>query len=568
MCSFKFFLPIVFIFSILSCKNNSGDRNIARFYSFSYQGNNSFYTDNPIDSCQYYNPILSGFYPDPSICKKGDDFYLVNSSFSFFPGIPIFHSTNLTDWEQLGYVLNRPNQLKLDSLDISQGVFAPAITYNRCNDTFYLIGTVVGGGNNFIVKTKNPEGDWSEPIWLPEIAGIDPSLFIDENGKAYIVHNSEPEGGSLYDGHRAIRMWQYDLESDKITGESTILVNGGTDIRKKPIWIEGPHLYKIKDYYYLMCAEGGTAENHSEVIFRSKKVNGPFIPYNNNPILSQRQLNENRAYPVTSTGHADLIQDNNGDWWSVFLACRPYDDNLYNTGRETFLLPVKWKNSWPVILDNEESVPLIGKRAKLKNRLPLNKILAKGNFFKFDDFDKENLDFEWNFIRTPKQKWYNINTKEKCLEIDLIKTNIQEKSNPAFIGRRQQHDSFEVVSKMIFNAKKHQEAAGLVCFQNESNYLFFGKIQVGEKCYLQLEAALPEGQKNQKKILKQFEINNKKKELYLKIIGKGRYYDFYYTFDNSDWICFEKDVDASLLSTKKAGGFVGTYIGMYASANH
>ena len=170
---------LFFFFVLLACTSNIEFKNKARFYSFSYQGKDSFFKDNPLASNEFYNPILPGFYPDPSICKKGDDFYLVNSSFSFFPGIPVFHSTNLTDWEQLGYVLDCPSQLNLDGLAISEGVFAPAITYNKFNDTFYVIGTVVQGSWNFIVKAKDPAGPWSEPIFLPQIEQIDPSLFID-----------------------------------------------------------------------------------------------------------------------------------------------------------------------------------------------------------------------------------------------------------------------------------------------------------------------------------------------------------------------------------------------------
>ncbi|WP_218972231.1 glycoside hydrolase family 43 protein [Labilibaculum filiforme] len=563
----KGFLLILILSWFSSCSFHEMARNSASFSYFKYEGKDSFYTDNQLDSNEFYNPILPGFYPDPSICKKGDDFYLVNSSFSFFPGIPIFHSTNITDWEQLGHVLNRPSQLNLDSLGISQGVFAPAISFNKFNDTFYLIGTVVGGKNNFIVKTKDPAGKWSEPIWLPKIEGIDPSLFIDEDGKAYIVHNSEPNEEALYDGHRAIRMWQYDLATDKVIGKGKVLVNGGTDIRKKPIWIEGPHLYKIKDYYYLMCAEGGTAEDHSEVIFRSKEVEGPYISYENNPILSQRQLSSDREYPVTCTGHADIIQDNNGDWWGVFLGCRPYGDNYFNTGRETFLLPVSWKDGWPVFLEADKAVGLIQEKTGLVSTIEESDLVPNGIFTKTDYFDSDTLGLEWNFIRTPHTKWYRINSQKNVLEIDLIETNIYEKGNPAFIGRRQQHANFEVQVAMEFNPVKDKEVAGLVCFQNESHHFFFGKVQEKGKTYLHLEKAISGGKTPEKLVINQLELIDNSK-VSLKIEGKGKYYNFYYSLDAENWILFAGNIDASILSTKIAGGFVGTYIGMYASSNH
>lgn len=555
------------VFVLLACTPGGDIQNKVRFYSFSYQGEDSFYTDNSLDSNEFYNPILPGFYPDPSICKKGDDFYLVNSSFSFFPGIPVFHSTDLSNWEQLGHVLDRPSQLNLDGLAISEGVFAPAITYNKFNDTFYVIGTVVQGSWNFIVKAKDPAGPWSEPIFLPQIEQIDPSLFIDEDGKAYIVHNSEPDGEALYDGHRTIRMWQYDLATDKVIGDGKVIVNGGTDISKKPIWIEGPHLYKIKGYYYLMCAQGGTAEDHSEVIFRSENVNGPYISYENNPILSQRQLSSDREYPVTCTGHADIIQDKNDNWWGVFLGCRPYGDNYFNTGRETFLLPVSWKDGWPVFLESDKAVGLVQEKTGLVSTIEEANIVSNGNFTKTDHFDSDTLGLEWNFIRTPHTKWYRINPQEKFLEIDLIETNIYEKGNPAFIGRRQQHANFEVQVEMEFHPVKDKEVAGLVCFQNESHHFFFGKVQEKGKIYLQLEKAVPGDSESGKQLIKQLELMDNSK-VSLKIEGKGKYYNFYYSFDAETWILFAGNIDASLLSTKIAGGFVGTYIGMYASSNH
>ena len=194
-------------------------------------------------------------------------------------------------------------------------------------------------GGNFFVTAKDPKGPWSAPIWLKEIDGIDPSFFFDDNGKAYIVNNGPPEGAPLYNGHRAIWIQEFDLAANKLIGPRKVIVNGGVDIAKKPIWIEGPHLYRIKGWYYLMCAEGGTEAGHSEVIFRSKSPWGPFEPGPNNPILTQRDLPKDRANPVTNAGHADLIEMKDGSWWAVFLASRPYSGFRYNTGRETFLLP-------------------------------------------------------------------------------------------------------------------------------------------------------------------------------------------------------------------------------------
>ena len=305
----------------------------------------------------YTNPILAGFYPDPSICRAGDDYYIVNSSFAYFPGLPIFHSKDLVSWKQVGNAMDRPEQLPLIGAGVSRGLFAPAISYYK--GKFYIVCTLIDRGGNFVITADNPAGPWSNPTYIREVNGIDPSLFFDEtNDKAYIIYNSEPPGRkSLWNGHRTIRMYEFDYNNKKVLGEEKLLINGGVDTAKHPVWIEAPHIYHINDWYYLMCAEGGTGYNHSEVIFRSKSPEGPFQPWDKNPILTQRHLSRSRKNPVTTAGHADLVQTKNGDWYAVYLACRPYEGDLYNIGRETYLNPVTWTDDgWPVILKGDEVV--------------------------------------------------------------------------------------------------------------------------------------------------------------------------------------------------------------------
>ncbi|MGZ5287187.1 MAG: family 43 glycosylhydrolase, partial [Flavisolibacter sp.] len=203
----------------------------------------------------YTNPILSGFYPDPSICRAGDDYYIVNSSFAYFPGLPIFHSKDLVSWKQIGHAMDRPEQLNTMGAGVSRGLFAPAISYHK--GVFYIVCTLIDKGGNFVITAKDPAGPWSDPVWLKEVDGIDPSLFFDEDDKAYIIYNSiPPDNVSLWDGHRTIRMYDFDYKNLKVTGEEKLVVNGGTDISKKPVWIEGPHIYNINGWYYLLCAEG------------------------------------------------------------------------------------------------------------------------------------------------------------------------------------------------------------------------------------------------------------------------------------------------------------------------
>ncbi len=529
----------------------------ASFEYFEYQGKDAFYQQKINHKTQYFNPILGGFYPDPSICRKGDDYYLVNSSFSYFPGIPIFHSKDLVNWKQIGYVLDRPSQLNLTGIRLSGGIYAPAITYNKNNDTFYLVTTCVDGIGNFVVKTKDPAQGWSDPVLLPKVGGIDPSLFFDDNGKAYLVHNDEPEGPPQWNGHRAIRMHEYDVATDQ-TGTSKIIIDGGVDKSTNPVWIEGPHIYKKDGYYYLMAAEGGTSENHSEVIFRSKDVWGEYIPAKNNPILTQRDLPENRQNKVTSTGHADIIEDANGSWWAVFLACRPYEKNYYNTGRETFLLPVKWESGFPVILPKGQPVPLVVNKKGLQ---PGGDLLS-GNFVWQDNFDNAVLNLKWNFIRTPDNKFYQINNGK--LELTLQNRSIKDICTPSFMGVRQQSLVFEATTQLKFVPGNENELAGVVCFQDERHNFILGKTIRNNQQVMVLEKT--EGEIFQTITTIPIASQNLDKDVFLKVMGNEGRYSFYIAFEKNQWQAVAENVDATILSTAKAGGFVGTYLGMYATA--
>ncbi|HEY1113257.1 MAG TPA: glycoside hydrolase family 43 protein, partial [Chitinophagaceae bacterium] len=338
-------LILVFLFlGASSQESRKASKSAPVFTDFTYRGDDRIYKDNPLKADEFYTPILQGCYPDPSITRKGKDYYLVNSSFSMFPGVPIFHSNDLVNWKQVGHVLDRPSQLKVQTAGVSAGIYAPAIAYNPNNDFFYMITTQIASGiGNMVVKTKDPAKGWGEVIKL-QFDGIDPSLFFDDNGKAYVVHNdAPPKGTEQYNGHRVIKIWEYDVQKDQvIQGSDKIIVNGGVDITQKPIWIEGPHIYKKNGRYYLMCAEGGTGGWHSEVIFVSDHVMGPYKPANNNPILTQRHFPKNRANKMDWTGHADMVEGPDGKYYAVFLGIRPNEKDRVSTGRETFLLPVDW----------------------------------------------------------------------------------------------------------------------------------------------------------------------------------------------------------------------------------
>lgn len=546
----------------LATVNGKTDKNVPTFSQFTYQGNDKIYKENPLAADEFYTPILQGCYPDPSITRKGNDYYLVNSSFAMFPGVPIFHSTDLVNWKQIGHVLDRKSQLKVEDCGISMGVYAPAISYNPHNDTFYMITTQFSGGfGNIVVKTKDPMKGWSDPIKL-KFDGIDPSLFFDDNGKAYVVHNDAPaKGKELYNGHRVIKIWEYDTEKDQvIPGTDKVIVNGGTDITKKPIWIEGPHLYKKNGRYYLMCAEGGTGGWHSEVIFSGDSPTGPFKAAPNNPILTQRYFAKDRTNKVDWAGHADLVEGPNGKYYGVFLAIRPNEKGLVNTGRETFILPVDWSGEYPVFENG--LVPLACKLkmpAGVENKTGKDDYFPNGNFTFEDKFISNDLDLRWIGLRGPREDFISI-AKKGGLKINPFTTQIKEVKPTSTLFYRQQHNHFTATTTMQYRPDTEDALAGLTCYQNEKFNYVFG-VTKKDKDYILLLAKTEKGKTT---IIASTKIDIKK-PVSLQVEAKGNDYRFNYAIDNATFVNLGGTVSGDILSTDVAGGFTGALIGLYAT---
>jgi xylan 1,4-beta-xylosidase len=506
------------------------------------------------------NPILKGFYPDPSIVKVGPDYYLINSTFSYFPGLPVFHSQDLKNWKQIGNVIHRPTQMNFMGHRMTRGLFAPTIDYH--DGTFYVTCTLIDRGGNFVVTAKNPAGPWSDPTFLPEVRGIDPSLYFDDDAKVYIMYNSDPpDNKSLYDGHRTIRMYEFDPVNLKVMGEEKILVNGGVDISKKPVWIEAPHILKVDGWYYLYAAEGGTSVNHTEVVLRSKSVWGPYIPYEHNPILTQMHLPPDRKHPVTSAGHAQFVDGPDGKMYAVFLAVRPYRDNYYNTGRETFIAPVEWKDGWPIINPDHEEIQYYYDvnypEVKQENALP-----QSGNFQYTLTFEKE-LDPALVFLRTVDSSSFSL-AKSKGLTLKLKPETCMELGNPSFIGKRQQHLFCTTETEVDFSAKSESEKAGLIIFQDENHFYYLCKSVDKGKAVVQLFKSNAEGKVMD--LMAQAPLKGKGKVM-LRIKAEGEQYSFGYAEKPNNWILMKDNVDGTFLSTQVANSFIGCVFGMYATSS-
>ena len=514
----------------------------------------------------YVNPILAGYFPDPSIVRVGEDFYLVNSTFAHFPGIPVHHSRDLVNWTQIGNVIDRPSQLDFDSLGVSRGVFAPTIEYHAPTKTFYVLNTCVDCGGNFLVTATNPAGPWSDPVWLRGVGGIDPSIFFDDDGRAYILNNDAPPERPRYEGHRAIWIREYDLAARRVVGEKTVLVNGGIDIATKPIWIEGPHIYKKDGKYYLVCAEGGTAVGHSQVVLRSDRVTGPYEPWSGNPILTQRHLDPARPFPITSAGHADLVELPNGDWWATFLAVRPYEGDRYNTGRETFLMPVRWTpDGWPVITSGTEQIPYVAKRPALPlQRAPTPP--THGNFTHRDELEGPELGMHWLMVRTPRERWWDFTTAPGALTLRARPQHLGEPAQPSFVGRRQQHQRATATTAMRYAPAKSGDVAGLVAFQNDWHFYLLGVSldDEGRPAVRLWRRAGKMAEANGTLVASTPVRIEDDAPIFLRIVARGGRYDFFYATRPDRWTRLHGDDDATILSTEKAGGFVGTLLGLYA----
>lgn len=532
---------------------------VARFQWFDYRGQ-----ADTAPGGSFTNPILPGFYPDPSIVRVGQDFYLVNSTFSWFPGIPVFHSRDLVHWQQIGNAIDRPDQLDFSGIGMSRGIFAPDISYH--DGTFYIVTTAVDSGGNFVITAKDPRGPWSDPVFLPSVGGIDPSLFFDSDGSAWIVNNREPAGPARYDGHRAIWLQRFDSSALKVTGAPRPLIDGGIDPATKPVWIEGPHIFRTGGHYYLTAAEGGTSVNHSQVVLRADRVEGPYRrpPASVNPILTQRDLDPRRPLPITSAGHADPVQLADGRWWAVFLATQPYRDNLYNTGRETFLLPMTWRNGWPNILPKGAAIPRTLPLPFVSARRSANAAAMRGDQA-FDPFDGTRLGLEWMTMRTPRVAHWRVSGG--VLAMTPSAAGIGDHAQPGFVARRQRHRNAMASTALVFTPADGDEA-GLAAVQDDDHFLGLGLTRTGGKFVIRgFRRASPQQPASGVTIASAPVAMKAGEPVRLRIVARGGAYDLDYAIGQAKWSSLARDVDGTILSTEISGGFTGTMIGPYARAS-
>lgn len=492
----------------------------------------------------FQNPILPGFHPDPSVCRVGEDYYLVNSTFEWFPGLPVYHSKDLVNWELIGYGITRSDQVELPvGLGNSMGVFAPTIRYHE--GTFYIINTCVQCEGNFYITATDPAGPWSDPVWLGS-PGIDPSLFWDDDGRCYYVGHGNLSGKQEWPSQQGAWMQELDLEQGKLVGQRKQLTHGHANNAQ---WTEGPHLYKIDGKYLLLVAEGGTDFHHSVTFHNSDELWGPYVANYSNPAITHRHLGKD--YPVHAVGHADLVQTQNGEWWSVMLAKRRVDGYTL-LARESFMTPVNMEEHDGVLTPVYN--PGIGHLLMEQKRpdlpwSPVNPIPAR------DEFEDEELALQWNFLRTPYEKWYNL--EDGSLFIRLRPEVADSLVNPSLIARRIQHHCFSAATHLTFSPKKEHEHAGLIIYRNSQNH--FQMVKSRNDLVLirtfegksRIEARIPYDEK----------------EVVFSVKADGLDVSFLYGPSPEELTQIGSVQSMVLVSDEVTKKFNGPYIGMYASSN-
>ena len=493
----------------------------------------------------YRNPVIPGFHPDPSVVRVGSDYYLVTSSFEFFPGVPVFHSRDLVHWRPVGHALTRDSQLPLAKARASGGIYAPTIRHHA--GTFYVVTTNVDGGGNFYVTARDPAGPWSEPVWIREQGGIDPSLFFDEDGTVYLTTNGGAPGGQ---GPRGIYQSTIDLGTGRLLTPPRH-VWSGTGGR----YPEGPHLYRIHGRYYLMISEGGTEYGHMVTIARSDSPWGPFEPCPRNPFFTHR--NTEMDVPIQGTGHADLVQDHEGKWWMAFLAFRPVGGSYWHhLGRETYLAPLKWDaDAWPVVNDGETVTPEMSVRGLPAAPWPQPE--TRTGF-------ALPLGPEWTHLRNPNRSSYALDERPGWITLRGGAAGLEAAASPTWLGRRQQHLACTASARLDFMPARDGEEAGVTVYRShEHRYeiavgrtggrrVVFVRQTIGPSLQAVTASAPIEG----------------REPVVLRIEAKADTYSFSYGLGEAprEWTPLGS-APTRFLSTEVAAGFTGAFLALYATGN-
>lgn len=492
---------------------------------FEQQRTNS---DKEVDMLIYNNPVIKGFYPDPSVCKVNDTYYLVCSSMQYFPGVPLFESKDLINWIPIGHCLTRESQIQLNQVNSSGGVFAPTIRYH--NGRFFMTTTNDTTRQNFYVWTDDIYGEWSEPVYVDQ-GGIDPDLYFEDDSVYFMSNGMDDEGIS------GIVQCRIDIETGrKLTPSRSVWK--GTGGR----YLEAPHLYKINGWYYLLAAEGGTEFGHMAIYARGASPSGPFEAYPQNPVLTNRNLG---GYEVQTVGHGDLVQDESGNWWMLHLGFRQIGQWIpfHHLGREVFLTPVTFgEDGW--FTAGYEGTTLSQFET---DRIPANVIQQEKTIYTFENTD---FDIDWCYLRHPYKDNYSFQSNKLTLKGTEI--SLDQADSPTIIGIRQR--DFKAV--MACDVSLTEGEAGITFYMDENHHYDFA-IRKGSRGY---EVIIRLNVGDLKSIVASSDIVGNKASLVIE--ASHTHYRFMLRVDGND-IDLGK-AQTKYLSSEVAGGFTGVIIGLYA----
>jgi xylan 1,4-beta-xylosidase len=498
------------------------------------------------------NPILTGFHPDPCICRKGDDFYIANSSFQWWPGVPIHHSRDLVNWELVGYGLSRRSQLDMERIPDSGGIWAPALSYCAHDGLFYLVYTNVNRPSryapietpNYVVTAEDPCGPWSEPVFLNR-TGFDPSIFHDDDGRSWMInmHLGYRPGQPFFDG---LLLQEYDREEHELVGSITNVFRG-TDLGGT----EGPHLMKRGQYYHIICAEGGTGYHHALTMARSKNLLGPYEVHPDNPIMTALGTDS----PIQKSGHGNLVETPSGQWYGVFLCGRPNKEKRCILGRETAIERGAWGDDGWFRFDSPN--PRVEAPAPDLPEAPVDAVAVR------DHFQTPSLDFQWNTLRMPHGDEVSLADRADHLRLYGTPFEIETNNQQALVARRIQHHRFDAATVMEYTPENIWQRAGLVAIYCHTN-TYWLRVSHHEEQGTVVELVRRLGSD----LTLEGRIAAPWQRFFLRLEGRGDQWQFLASDDGHVWQSVGEVQDGSIISDEAAHewgfAFTGGYVGLAA----
>jgi len=509
-------------------------------------------------SYRVINPVLPGFYPSPSVCNANGQLYMVTSSFTYFPGLPIFTSKNGVSWSQIGNVISSPEQMSLKGTGLTYRLMAPTLRFYE--GKFYCVCNQADGLGVFLVTAENPAGPWSKPVSIEGAEGDDPSLYFDDDGSVWYCGVRYVKENPLFEDHNEIYVSKINLNSAKLVGEKKVIV-GITS--KFTGYLEAPHIFMHDDLYYVVYSEGRTGLYHAVSVARAEEILGEWEINAANPVLTHRNMGHSAG--VVAVGHGDIFFDKDNRWWLAVAGVRPYGEKNKrspNMGRETFFAPVRWEDNWPFIA---------WETGHIENAYSLSGIVVKRadddadavSFPVVDDFNAADLQNFWVCVRERNCDFINCTEKSGNLRLYGGKP-IGNEDNFSMVVRRQTGFCYEACTEVRCYFANDNDCAGIICYQNEKNSFRLqlklrGKVQV-------LELIKTLGGVDE--VVKEVVVGGGSMEgrIVIRIVAERQLLKFEYGPDERNMNLFDEKFDSSILAPNRVGGYSGIMIGMFAVA--